>query len=524
MRGFYVVLVVSACGGGSTEMPDASQVSDGPPLQDVGPLADARDSAVEGGGTIYVKASNTGYMDSFGHSLAISADGNTVAVGATGEASAATGIGGNQADNAAPSSGAVYVFVRSNGVWSQQSYIKASNTASGDSFGWDVALSSDGNTLAVGAISEDSAATRIDGDQTDNTADSSGAVYVFVRTGTTWTQQAYVKASNTGATDTFGWGVALSASGDTLAIGAPGEASAAAGIDGDQLDNTAFGAGAVYVLVRSGTTWTQQSYVKASNPGSSDAFGRSVTLSGDGDTLVVGAQSEDSAATGIDGDQANNSAANSGAVYAFTRAGTAWTQQAYIKASNTGVFDGFGYEVTLSSDGNTLAVGAPFEQSAASGINANQLDNSALNAGAVYVFTRAAVWSQQVYIKPSNMGVEDRFGLSVALSSDGNTLLVGSIREDSAATGVNGNQTDETMMDSGAAYLLDRVSMTWTQRTYIKASDTGFRDLFGTQVCLSSDAATMAISAEDESSAATGIGAVGTDVNAFQSGAVYIMQ
>ena len=112
--------------------------------------------------------------------------------------------------------------------------------------------------------------TGINGDQADNTARSAGAVYVFVRQGSTWTQQAYLKASNAGANDLFGGSVALS--GDTLAVGAYGEASAATAVNGNQADNTTVSAGAVYVFVRQGSTWTQQAYLKASNAG---AYGRS---------------------------------------------------------------------------------------------------------------------------------------------------------------------------------------------------------------------------------------------------------
>ncbi len=157
--------------------------------------------------------------------------------------------------------------------------------------------------------------TGINGDQGDNNADLSGAVYVFTRDGAgVWSQQAYVKASNTDAGDRFGWSVALSD--NTLAVGAHEEDSAATGINGDQGDNAALFAGAVYVFTRdSAGVWSQQAYVKASNTEAGDIFGDQVALSGD--TLAVGASFEASAATGIDGDQSDNNADRSGAVYAF---------------------------------------------------------------------------------------------------------------------------------------------------------------------------------------------------------------
>ncbi|MCX8099048.1 MAG: hypothetical protein N3F11_08645 [Casimicrobiaceae bacterium] len=134
-------------------------------------------------------------------------------------------------------------------------------------------------------------------------------------------------------------------------------------------------------------TFVQQAYVKASNTGAGDWFGWSVALSGDGNTLAVGARLEDSSATGVDGDESNNSAFDSGAVYVFVRSGAIWSQQAYIKASNTEEWDVFGSSVALSSDGNTLAVGAPWEDSNATGVNGDQSNDSASGSGAVYVFT-----------------------------------------------------------------------------------------------------------------------------------------
>ena len=126
----------------------------------------------------------------------------------------------------APLSGAVYVFTRNGATWSQQAYVKASNTQAGDFFSLSASLSDDGNTLAVGALSEDSNASGIDGNQADNSAAASGAVYVFIRSGTTWTQKTYVKASNTVGNSLFAR-VSLSGDGNTLAVGANQEHSMA---------------------------------------------------------------------------------------------------------------------------------------------------------------------------------------------------------------------------------------------------------------------------------------------------------
>lgn len=405
----------------------------------------------------YVKASNTGANDFFGLALSLSSDGNTLAVGAYGEASNATGIGGNQANNSAGTAGAVYVFTRSGSTWTQEAYVKASNTGSFDTFGFHLGLSSDGNTLAVGAYGESSNATGIGGNQANNSANSSGAVYVFTRSGAVWSQEAYIKASNTEGSDIFGLTIALSADGNTLGVCAGWEDSNATGIGGNQADNSAGMAGAVYVFTRSGAVWSQQAYVKASNTGASDGFGIGLALSADGNTMVVGAHSEDSAATGIGGDESSNAASDAGAVYVYTRTGVVWSQQAYVKASNTGASDYFGSATALSADGDTLVVTARGEASASTGVGANQSDNSAANAGAMYVFRRVGVvWSQDEYVKASNAGAGDELGWRVAMAADGRTIVTGAYHEDSNATGVGGNQADNSAMNSGAAYVFVR--------------------------------------------------------------------
>ncbi|MEX1367096.1 MAG: integrin, partial [Nannocystaceae bacterium] len=329
-----------------------------------------------------------------GWSVALSGDGSTLAVGAYQEDSNATGIGGNQANNSLGNAGAAYVYTHDGlGVWSQQAYVKASNTGSGDFFGYSVALSADGSTLAVGADGEGSNATGIDGNQADNSLWSAGAVYVYTRDGVgAWSQQAYVKASNTDTGDWFGHSVAVSGDGSTLAVGAYGENSIATGIGGNEANNNANDAGAVYVYTRDGLgTWSQQAYVKASNTAATgminDSFGHHVALNGDGSTLAVGAVVEGSNATGVGGNEADNSALASGAVYVLTRDGLGgWSQQAYVKASNTDALDRFGHRVALSDDGNTLAVAAYQEASNATGIGGDQLDDTSSNSGAVYLY------------------------------------------------------------------------------------------------------------------------------------------
>jgi hypothetical protein len=462
----------------------------------------------------YLKATNTGAGDIFGVAVAISGD--TALIGAPGESSAATGVNGNQASNAASNSGAAYVFVRENGIWSFQAYLKASNTGADDRFGSPVALS--GDTAVIGAPDEDSAATGVNGNQASNTAPDSGAAYVFVRSGSSWSQQAYLKASNTQGGDFFGRSVAIS--GNMVVVGAHFEDSDATGVNGNQASNAASASGAAYVFVRSGTSWSQQAYLKASNSGDGDNFGRAVAVSGS--LIAVGAPGEDSAANRVDGNQASNEANNAGAVYVFGRLPltNSWTQRAYLKASNAGAGDGFGGSVALS--GNTLVVGAPEEDSASTGVNGIQLNGNAPDSGAAYVFTTDILgftWSQQAYLKASNTGANDRFGGAVALS--GEILVVGAPEEDSPATGVNGSQGDElSAVDSGAAYVYTRVGTSWRQQAYLKPCHSAAVQYFGTAVAISGD--TVMVGAWADSSAASGVNGDPSNTEALYSGAAHV--
>jgi len=456
-----------------------------------------------------IKAPNAVANDYFGNSVSLNSNGNSLAVGAYGEDSAAIGINGNQTDdcsattqtNCASLSGAVYVYSRDAlGAWSNTPvYIKASNTGESDFFGRSVSFSGDGNTLAIGAYGENSAATGVNGNQTDdcsaatqaNCANLSGAVYVYSRDalGVWGNTPVYIKASSTEATILFGQSVNLNGDGNTLAVGAKWENSAATGINGNQIDdcggtgsvNCASLSGAVYVYSRDALgAWSNTPvYIKASNTGKFDSFGASVSLSIDGNILAVGANGEDSAASGVNGIQIDdcattqtNCSSDSGAVYIYSRDPLGvWNDvPVYIKASNTGEGDYFGYSISLSSNGNTIAVGAWREDSAAISINGAQnedcvvLNNCASDSGASYIYERdlLGVWGNTpVYIKASNTDIEDGFGMSVSLSGDGNTLAVGSVLEDSAATAINGNQVDDCgtfpnnncASSSGAVYL-----------------------------------------------------------------------
>jgi hypothetical protein len=216
-------------------------------------------------------------------------------------------------------------------------------------------------------------------------------MYVLGRSGGMWSHQARIQASNAENGDSLGYSQAIREDGNTLVAGAADEDCMTPGVnpapcDKDQpQDNSS---GAAYVFVRSDTAWTQQAFIKASNPGKEDWFGVHIALSGDGNTLAVCAPNEDSAAKGINGKQDDDSADGAGAVYVFFRNGTSWAQVAYIKGAQTEQYDEVGSSAALTRDGRMLAVGAHFESGGVPGFNGNQADNSVPRSGAAYVFTR----------------------------------------------------------------------------------------------------------------------------------------
>jgi hypothetical protein len=342
----------------------------------------------------------------FGHSVALSADGNTALIGGAG-------------DNAAV--GAAWVFTRSGETWTQQGPKLTGGGESGQGqFGSGVALSADGNTALIGG----------QGDER-----SAGAAWVFTRSGETWTQQGekLTGAGEIGAAS-FGHGVALSSDGNTALIG---------GIN----DNGA--AGAAWVFTRSLETWTQQA--KLTGAGTT-FFGWSVALSSDGNTALVGSPGDSELV---------------GAAFVFTRSGLIWTQQGE-KLTGGGAVGAprFGISVALSSDGNTALIGGTGDHSF---------------AGAAWVFTRSLeTWTQQGgKLTGGGESGEGAFGSSVALSAEGNTALIGGSGDNKGV---------------GAAWAFTRSGETWTQQgsKLTGAGESGEGE-FGSAAALSAEGSTALI-------------------------------
>jgi hypothetical protein len=390
-------------------------------------------------------ASNGGNIDYFGVSVAMSADGNTVIVGAAWE------------DGQATDTGAAYIFRYSSGTWSEQTILRASNGSNDNNFGRSVAISADGNTVLVGASSEDG--------PTDTT-DNSGAAYIFRYSSGTWSEQTILRASNTEALDLFGWSVDISADGNTVIVGAYGEKGAT---------NNTTNSGAAYVFRYSSGTWSEDSPIlRASNTESGDYFGYAVAMSKDGNTVIVGAYGEDGLTDNLSA---------SGAAYVFRYSSGTWSQDSTIlRASNAGSNDEFGYAIAMSDDGNTVIIGARKEGGPT---------NNVLGSGAAYVFRYNTTWDTGTIVRASNAGSNDYFGTSVAMSMDGNTVIVGAPYEDGLT---------DNLSASGAAYVFmyDTSTSLWSEEsTILRASDAASGNQFGSQnhVAISGDGNTFIVGA-----------------------------
>jgi FG-GAP repeat len=330
----------------------------------------------------------------FGDSVAIS--GSTAVVGAP---------------HTNKNAGAAYVFTRSGTTWTEQARLTPSRVARGDNFGWSVAIS--GSTAVVGAPAGDRDPRHV----------VRGVAYVFTRSATTWSQRARLAPSNGTRGDQFGNSVAVA--GTTAVVSSPYLPAVT-------------GTGAAYVFVPSGTTWSQQAELTASDGAAGDQFGNAVAISGS--TAVIGAPY-------------NNGA--TGAAYVFTRSGTTWTQQAKLTASDHADSDLFGIAVAIS--GSTAVVGAPFRHA---------------QTGAAYVFTRSGTtWTQQAKLTASDGAGSDFFGDAVAVS--GSTAVVCAPLKDSS---------------SGAAYVFTRSGTTWTQQAELTRHSTA---ALGTAVALTGSTAVV---------------------------------
>ncbi|MCE5286084.1 MAG: FG-GAP repeat protein [Pelosinus sp.] len=332
---------------------------------------------------VQITASDRALEDFFGGSVEISGD--TAIVGASGR-------------NA--NTGAAYIYVRNGTTWTQQAELIANNGVSGDLFGISVAIS--GDIVIVGASGKNA---------------MSGAAYIYVRSGTSWIQQAELTVSDA-FYNSFGSSVAISS--NTAIVGASSGNA-----------NT----GAAYIYVRNGTIWTEQAELTASEGVSNDQFGYSVAISGD--TAIIGFANEEKV----------------GKAYIYTRSGTTWTEQAKLTASGGALGDWFGAAVAISGD--TAIIGFANEE----------------KVGKAYIYTRSGTtWTEQAKLTARDGALGDWFGAAVAISGD--TAIVGAYAKNSY---------------TGAAYIYVRNGTIWTQQAEIVTSDGTSDDAFGAAVAISGD-------------------------------------
>ena len=373
--------------------------------------------------------------------------------------------------------------------------------------GAQLATSADGNTLVVGAPF-----ARGPGSEPGTGAPGMGAVYVFTRSGTAWTPgRVVVRAPNGEASepipspatsgDLFGSSVALSADGATLVVGAKnedGSTTSTALIENNDAPN----AGAVYIFVRNGATYEFKTYLKPDPEDgdtaiAGDHFGGAVALAADGQTLVVGAPS----AEGVDEGVVRGPSFNDGAAYVFTRDADSWTQRAILGGPHEdgNLFDEFGRHVAVSSDGSTIAVGAPFDDGDARSTFVSPNTNES-QAGAAYIFTTTdrVHWALQAQLKAPNAQEDDLFGIAVALSADGNAVAIGATGEDGNATSTLGESNDD-LNGAGAVYVFTRTDSSWSPTpAYLKPSSSFELAHFGASLSLTADAKVLAVGGPED--------------------------
>ncbi len=344
-------------------------------------------------------------------------------------------------------SGTAAVFRRGIAGWKRVGGISARAGGRRDHFGAAVGVS--GDIIVVGAPREDSNSTEINGEDGNDDAHDSGAAYVFVRDADDWRQQAYLKAPNTDVWDSFGGSVAVDET--TIVVGAyrddRGFLSPKNPVD-DPDD-----VGAAHVFRTAGGRWFHAAYLKPPSTVGVLWFGYSVAISED--LIVVGAP--------------HAGGSSGGAAFVYRLRSDGWRFEAIL--SGTGVKDGDAFGTAVAISNRKIVVGAPGHD----------------GSGAAFIYSRSgSAWSEDIELHAANSEFGDSFGCSVGIS--GEVAVVGARREKSASTGINGNGVDDSQFDAGAAYLFVDGAYGWKQHAYVKASDAGYEDEFGSAVTVSNNA------------------------------------
>jgi hypothetical protein len=356
----------------------------------------------------------------FGTGVATSSDGTTVIAGAS-------------LDNDNGSySGSAYIFTLVSGIW-EETKLLASDGETNDNLGYSVAISGDGNTAVVNSS------------WSNDDGKNSGSVYIYEFDGSNWLETKLTASDGT-SQDQFGHSIAISADGTTVIVGSPGD------------DDNGNNSGSVYIYTLANGAWIETQKLTASDGASEDLFGYlNVALSGDGSTAIVSARRDD--------DNGNES----GSVYIYSLLNGAWSETAKLIASDGHEGDYFGEGVSLSSDGLTAIVGAPFN------------DDQGSDSGSAYIFRFDGTdWNEEVKLTASDGLGNEYFGLTVSVSGDGTSAVIGSRGH---------NQF------SGSAYIYKFVDGNLWEETKLLASDGAAEDSFGYRVALSGDGSTAIVGA-----------------------------
>jgi hypothetical protein len=367
------------------------------------------------------------YRDEFGQSVAVSGDGRTVIVGA---------IEGADPENRSFAIGAAYVFDRSGDEWQETARLTADDGDNDDEFGWSVAMADDGQTAIIGAPGD-----RISNDW------YAGSAYIFERDKSGWQQAAKLTADDGDRDDNFGNSVALSGDGSTAIVGAV--------LDEDPHGESA---GSAYVFEQSGG-WQQTTKLVAEDGNERDSFGASVALSGDGGIAAIGAV----------GDETSNGALT-GSAYVFEQSDN-WQQTTKLTAEDGESWERLGSSITMSATGETVIIGSSRDQ-----------DPAGDNTGSAYVFEQNGDWQQTAKLSADDGDSHDYFGNSIAVSSEGRTVIVGARGDDSADA-----------EDTGSAYVFEHTETGWQQAAKHTIDDGDRGDSFGLSVAMSGDGGTAVV-------------------------------
>ena len=382
--------------------------------------------------------------DRFGYSVAVSGDGTTAIVGSL-----------YDEDPNGDYSGSAYVFSLEDGSWTQDTKLVPDDGDKNDRFGWSVAVSGDGMTAIIGAAWDE-----------DPNGENAGSAYVFSQGEGSWTQDAKLVPKDGNARDLFGGSMAVSDDGTTAIIGAPQDEKP----NGDS-------AGSAYVFSRTGESWSQDTKLTPDDGGSGDEFGKSVAVSDDGMTTVIGALFAKNQSGGLP----------TGSAYVFSRTGGSWTQDTKLTPEDIDWGDRFGQSVAVSGSGTTTIIGAPEDK-----------EPNGDSSGSAYVFSRASgSWSQDAKLAPQDGDSGDLFGYSVAVSDSGTTPVVGALHDE----------------ERGSAYVFSRTGGSWTEAAKLNPDGGQSSTMFGRSLAVSDAGDTIIVGADGE-----------TEPNGLTAGSAYLFE